>query len=300
MRNRLAKRIHEKAGEDKNLFLISGDAGLGVWEAFQKDYPERFLNPGVNEACDVGMAAGLALMGHKVVYYNIAPFVVMRPYEQVRNDVCYQELPVIFAGTGSGITYAPAGMTHYVVEDIALCKTLPNLNIFSPCDPVEMDAAFAYAYESKNPSYIRIPKNGEPELHKVPVNDITKPQVLRDGKDVLVAFHGSISDEVLKACDMLAERGISVCAVSNPLVSRVSDELLDMVRKFDRVFCAEEHYEYGGFGTMLADACNASEIHRKINKIAIKNEYIHKVGNRDFLRKYYQIDAESIAAKIGG
>jgi transketolase len=300
MRNRLAKRIYEKAGEDKNLFLISGDAGLGVWESFQKDFPERFLNPGVNEACDVGMAAGLALMGHKVIYYNIAPFVVMRPYEQVRNDVCYQELPVIFAGTGSGITYAPAGMTHYVVEDIALCKTLPNLSIFSPCDPVEMDAAFAYAYKSKNPSYIRIPKNGEPELHKVPIKDITKPQVLRDGKDVLVAFHGSISDEVLKACDTLAERGMSVCAVSNPMVSSVSDELLDMVRKFDHVFCAEEHYEYGGFGTILADACNVAEIHRKINKIAIKNEYIHKVGNRDFLRKHYQIDAESIAAKIGG
>lgn len=300
MRNRLAKRIYEKAHEDKNLFLISGDAGLGVWENYQKDFPDRFLNPGVNEACDVGMAAGLALMGHKVVYYNIAPFVVMRPYEQVRNDVCYQELPVIFAGTGSGITYAPAGMTHYVVEDIALCKTLPNLNIFSPCDPIEMDAAFAYAYESKNPSYIRIPKNGEPELHKAPVKDITKPQVLREGKDVLVIFHGSISDEVLKACDVLEQKGIGVCAVSNPCVSTISSDLIDMISLFPQVYCVEEHYEYGGLGTMIADACNNLGVLKKINKIAIKNEYIHKVGNRDFLRKHYHIDADSIVKKIGG
>lgn len=300
MRNRIAKRIYEKAGEDKSLFLISGDAGLGVWEPFQKDFPERFLNPGVNEACDVGMAAGLALMGHKVVYYNIAPFVVMRPYEQVRNDVCYQELPVIFAGTGSGITYAPAGMTHYVVEDIALCKTLPNLNIFSPCDPIEIDAAFEYAYASRNPSYIRIPKNGEPELHKSKINDITQPQVITEGSDALIIFHGSISDEVLKAADMLKEGGISVCCVSNPCVSTVSPALMDMISLFPKVFCVEEHFEYGGLGTILADTCNRMGVFKKITKIAIKNEYIHKVGNRDYLRRYYGIDAESIAKNIGG
>lgn len=72
----------------------------------------------------VGMAAGLALSGKKVIYYNIAPFSLMRPYEQVRNDICYQELPVIVVGIGSGLTYAPAGVTHYAVEDIAIALTI--------------------------------------------------------------------------------------------------------------------------------------------------------------------------------
>ncbi|TCK61659.1 transketolase family protein [Seleniivibrio woodruffii] len=300
MRNRIAKRIYEKAKEDKSLFLISGDAGLGVWEQYQKDFSDRFLNPGVNEACDVGMAAGLALCGHKVIYYNIAPFVVMRPYEQLRNDVCYQELPVIFVGTGSGITYAPAGMTHYVVEDIALCRTLPNLNIFSPCDPIEADAAFAYAYESRNPSYIRIPKNGEPEVHKAPIKDITQPHVLNEGSDVLLIFHGSISDDVLKACEELKDKGISACAVSHPCVSKISEEMLDMISMFPAVFCIEEHFEYGGLGTMLADSCNSFSVHKKIHKLGIKNQYIHTVGNRDFLRKHYGIDAGSIVSAVTG
>ncbi|MGE4267707.1 MAG: transketolase family protein [Deferribacterales bacterium] len=298
MRNRIAKRIYEKAKDDASLFLISGDAGLGVWEPFQKDFPDRFLNPGVNEACDVGMAAGLALCGHKVVYYNIAPFVVMRPYEQVRNDVCYQELPVIFVGTGSGITYAPAGMTHYVVEDIALCRTLPNMNIFSPCDPLEADAAFAYAYESRNPTYIRIPKNGEPELHKCPIKDITLPQVIAEGKDVLLIFHGSISDEVLTACVELDKKGISACAVSNPCVSTVSEAILDMISIFPAVFCIEEHFQIGGLGTILADSCNQFSIHKKIYKMGIRNHYIHTVGNRDFLRKHFGIDSQSIVTAV--
>jgi len=84
----------------------------------------------------------------------------MRPYEFVRNDICYQELPMILIGTGSGITYAPAGVTHYVVEDITLASTMPNLDIFSPADPIEAVECFKYAYESKKPSYIRIAKNG--------------------------------------------------------------------------------------------------------------------------------------------
>ena len=124
MRNSVANEIKKIAKIDESLFVIAGDAGLGVWDDFKDS--KQFINPGVNEQLDIGFGAGLSLMGHKVIYYNIAPFVIMRPYEFVRNDVCYQELPMILIGTGSGITYAPAGVTHYVVEDITLASTMPN------------------------------------------------------------------------------------------------------------------------------------------------------------------------------
>lgn len=120
MRNSVANEIKKIAQTDKRLFVISGDAGLGVWDDFKDS--EQFINTGVNEQLDIGFGAGMSLMGHKVIYYNIAPFVIMRPYEFIRNDICYQELPMILIGTGSGITYAPAGVTHYVVEDIALAS----------------------------------------------------------------------------------------------------------------------------------------------------------------------------------
>ena len=129
MRNSVANKIKELAKKDKKLFVIAGDAGLGVWDDFKDSV--QFINPGVNEQLDIGMAAGMAMEGYKVIYYNITPFVIMRPYELVRNDICYQELPVILIGTGSGLTYAPAGHTHYAVEDITLALSLPNLDIFS-------------------------------------------------------------------------------------------------------------------------------------------------------------------------
>ena len=285
MRNSVAKEIKKLAATDKSLFVIAGDAGLGVWDDFKTS--KQFINPGVNEQLDIGFGAGLSLMGHKVIYYNIAPFVIMRPYEFVRNDICYQELPMILIGTGSGITYAPAGVTHYVVEDITLASSMPNLDIFSPADPIEAIECFRYAYRSSRPSYIRIAKNGEDIIHTNEI-DITKPIVLNksNSKNILI-LHGSIVDEISKILDI-----VDINIVSVPMLT--SDfNWEEFLNDFKTVFTLEEHFINGGFGTMLRD-----KVDKKIYKFGLKNEYIHKIGDRDFLRKYYELDGTSIGKKI--
>ncbi len=285
MRNSVAKEIKEIAKIDESLFVIAGDAGLGVWDDFKDS--KQFINPGVNEQLDIGFGAGLSLMGHKVIYYNIAPFVLMRPYEFVRNDICYQELPMILIGTGSGITYAPAGVTHYVVEDITLASTMPNLDIFSPADPMEAVECFKYAYKSKRPSYIRIAKNGEDIIHNNKI-DITRPIFINksESKNILI-LHGSIADEVSKILNI-----VDINIISVPMLT--SDfKWEEFLNNFDTVFTYEEHFINGGFGTILRD-----KIEKKIYKFGLQNEYIHKIGNRDFLREYYKIDGKSIANKI--
>jgi len=285
MRNSVASRIKDIAKIDENLFVIAGDAGLGVWDDFKTS--KQFINPGVNEQLDIGFGAGLSIMGHKVIYYNIAPFVIMRPYEFVRNDICYQELPIILIGTGSGITYAPAGVTHYVVEDITLASTMPNLDIFSPADPVEAVKCFEYAYKSKNPSYIRIAKNGEDIIHKSDI-DITKPIFINknQSKNILI-IHGSIVDEVSKILEI-----IDINIVTVPMLTS-SFDWESFLENYENIFTLEEHFINGGFGTILRD-----KVDKKINKFGLPNEYIHKIGNRDFLREYYQIDGINIANKI--
>ena len=285
MRNSVASEIKKLANIDESLFVIAGDAGLGVWDDFKDS--KQFINPGVNEQLDIGFGAGLSLMGHKVIYYNIAPFVIMRPYEFVRNDICYQELPMILIGTGSGITYAPAGVTHYVVEDITLASTMPNLDIFSPADPIEAVECFKYAYKSKKPSYIRIAKNGEDKIHKTDI-DITKPIFINksDSQNILI-LHGSIVDEVSKILEK-----VDINIVTVPMLTSYFN-WEEFLNDFDKVFTLEEHFINGGFGTMLRD-----KVEKKIYKFGLKNEYIHKIGNRDFLRKYYEIDGENIGNKI--
>lgn len=219
MRNTIANEIIKKAQEDKNLFLIAGDAGLRVWDEYKVDFPNQYLNPGVNEQCDIGLAAGMALRGHKAIFYNIAPFVIMRPYEQVRNDICYQNLPVILIGTGSGLTYAPAGMTHYAIEDIALGLTMPNLDIFSPADPIEAEKCFEYAYKSSKPSYIRIPKAGETIIHKNKDINITQPIIIKEGKDGIVFIHSSIIDEINNLDELLQKDNINLTFATIPMIT---------------------------------------------------------------------------------
>ena len=287
MRNSVADAIYEYCTRDENGFLVAGDAGFGVWDSFQKDLPKQYINPGINEQASIGLASGMASSGHKVFYYNIIPFVLMRCYEQVRIDICYADLPVVLIGIGSGITYAPAGMTHYSLEDIALAKTLPNLDIFSPADPKEALAALEYAYTSCKPTYIRLARNGEAILHENSI-DITRPIFLHksDAKSILLV-HGSIADEVPSILEK-----VDINVVTVPMLTSDID-FKEFLSPYEHIYVLEEHFEYGGLATILRD-----KTERKIHGFGVKNEYIHSIGDRDYLRELYHIDGASVAKAI--
>jgi transketolase len=292
MRNSTARKVYEYCKSNGNGFLITGDAGFGVWDDFKRDLPSQYLNTGINEQATIGLAAGMALNGHKVFLYNIIPFVLYRCYEQVRNDICYQDLPIVIIGIGSGITYAPAGMSHYAVEDIALARTMPNLAIFSPSDPIQSRKAIEYATTANTPVYIRISKAGEPILFDEQI-DITKLNYLNKEGDVAILFHGSISDEVIAAAEVLEKEGIKIALISSAKLN-IDDfsEYETIFNRYKKVFVVEEHFENGGLGTILQAAGFAPV------KLAIKNHYLHEIGNAKFLRALYGIDSSGIAKKV--
>ena len=218
MRNTFINEVIEASKIRDDIFIITGDAGLGVFDSFKKDNPDRFLNLGVAEQNMISFAAGLAMNDYKVYIYNITPFLLYRCYEQVRNDICYQRLPIVLVGIGSGVTYAPAGITHYSVEDIGLAQTLPNLQVFSPADPAEANAAASYSLTSEGPVFVRLAKKGEPIINHNHKINIEMPQKIADGKDVALVFHGSISEEIIKAQKLLAAKGVSPLLISVPMV----------------------------------------------------------------------------------
>jgi len=162
---------------------------------------------------------------------------------------------------------------------------------FSLRDPIEAALCFEYAYNSDKPSYIRVPKAGEPKLHKSEKLDITKPLVLKDGSDVLVVSHSSIVEECIKVATVLEEKNISIKVVSMPMIT--TDKVDEILNFSGDIFVIEEHYEYGGLGTILSERSD-----KKIHKIGLPNEFVHTIGNRDYMRKYFGIDASSITTKI--
>ena len=139
---------------------------IKLFDSFKKKYPKRFHNCGVAEANMTGVASGLASTGLRPITYTITPFNTARCFEQIKLDICYPNLPVIIVGTGSGLSYASLGATHHSMEDISILRTLPNLQIVCPADVKEVRASLIEALKSNKPTYIRLGKKGEPEIHK--------------------------------------------------------------------------------------------------------------------------------------
>ena len=172
MRNTFADTLTDCAAAHKGIMLLTGDLGFSVLEKFRAAFPDRFLNMGISEANMIGAASGLALSGMKPYAYSIIPFATMRCYEQIRNDVCYQNADVKIVGVGSGLAYATLGPTHHAREDVAIMGSLPNMTVVCPGDPIEAELLTRESVHHQGPMYLRLGKG------KDPVVQASKPSLL--------------------------------------------------------------------------------------------------------------------------
>lgn len=299
MRNAFIKTLSELAKDDAGIYVVAGDAGFGVFETFRNTWPKRFINSGIAEANMIGYGAGMAMAGFNVFIYNIIPFLLYRCYEQVRNDICYQQLPVTLIGTGSGLTYAPGGMTHYSVEDLGICATLPNLTVISPIDPVETAAAVKYAAVSTGPVYIRLAKSGEPVLRQDGCSDITRPAVVRQGKDIAILSHGNIFLEAVTAAERLALEGIDLRLISVPFLNPLPvGQLIELIKDCTVVVILEEQFRSMGLARQMATVILQNDLKADLVTMALPDEFIHSIHDQAGMRKRYGIDCDSIVKTI--
>nr|WP_319394429.1 transketolase C-terminal domain-containing protein [uncultured Desulfobacter sp.] len=300
MRQRFVHTLLRAMDHRDDIMILSGDAGLGVFDGVQKERPDAFLNMGVAEQNMASFGAGMALTGFKVVLYNIAPFVLYRCYEQVRNSICYMELPIILVGTGCGLTYAPSGMTHYSVEDIGVARTIPGLTVLSPCDPMEAAAAAQYALAADHPVYVRIAKSGEPEYHESIPMDITKPMVLKPGNDAAIVVHGPVVEEALHAREILTGEGIRTRVISVPQVHPLNNELLaSVLRGVEAVVVVEEQFIGCGLGARMLMMAGQGMLPYTIRVLGIPDDgYIHDICNASTLRRHFKMDAAAVVKTV--
>ena len=192
MRAAFADEIETLAAEDNRIVLLSGDIGNRMFDTFKEKSPDNFYNCGVAEANMTGMAAGMALCGLRPVTYTITAFNTARVLEQIRLDVCFQNLPVIIVGVGGGLSYASLNATHHALEDIAFLRVLPNMTVICPGDAWEVRAALRAALQINGPVYIRMAKKNEPLVHSsMPDFSIGKGLIVREGTDICFLNSGS-------------------------------------------------------------------------------------------------------------
>jgi len=300
MRKAFIKKLTQLVNKNKDIYLLTGDLGFSIFDEFQKDFPDNYLNVGLSEANMIGMAAGLALAGKQVFVYSIIPFVTLRCLEQIRNDLCYQRLPVKIIGVGEGLSYGTAGATHHALEDIAVMSALPEMTIIAPGDPIEVECTVEKSLELKGPCFIRLGKSGEPTLHKKEfIFKIGKSIVLKNGEDITVISTGNMLETALKVYDILKKENINCKIVSMHTIKPIDREIIvKSANNMDVIVSIEEHSKIGGLGSHIAIVIFEERLNVKYLQIALPDKFIHTVGSQNYLKKLYGLTHEQIARKI--
>jgi transketolase len=301
MRNAFAEAITELGDIHPDMVMLAGDIGNRLFDKFKEKHPSRFYNCGVAEANMTGVASGMAFSGLHPITYTITPFNTLRCLEQIRLDICYPNLPVIVVGTGSGLCYAGLGATHHSMEDIAILRTLPNMHIVCPADPVEVRLAVKDALRLKRPTYIRLGKKGEPVIHKTdPDFQIGRGIVMRVGTDVAVLGVGNMLATALETAEQLQQQGISAKVISLHTVKPLDDTLLSQLFAEQKlVVVLEEHGLIGGAGSALLEWGNASRA--DLNKLVCvggPDRFLSACGDQEEARMLLGLTPEKISQQI--
>lgn len=301
MRNIFIKKLVEYAEKDPSIYLLTGDLGFSVLEPFRDTFPHRFVNAGIAEQNMIGMAAGLAMAGKKVFVYSIIPFITMRCFEQVRNNICYQNLSVKLIGVGGGLSYAADGLTHHALEDIALMNVLPNMTILSPGSKYETAELSAAFIEKAGPGYIRIANNEElvhyPEQCKAQLGKIL--EILPSSEALIVATSNAL-DLAYQVQQQLASQGYQLgLASAHTLKPFDVDYFIAKQDTLKAIFTIEEHSVIGGLGSIVASVTSQHLSHHITFKMfGINDFYFHEAGSRKDLLAKAKFTAETISQVI--
>ena len=273
MRNAFIEELVDAATVRDDIALVVGDLGYGVVEPFAKKFPERFFNAGVAEQNMMGLSAGLASEGFHVFVYSIANFPTFRCAEQIRNDVDYHNLPVTIVSVGGGLAYGNLGYSHHAIQDYALIRTMPNMLIAAPGDPMEVRGCMRYLLSNPQPSYLRLGKAGEKNIHE----DIPRP-LPGVWLPIIDNLEGHARSTILTtgatlpfAKELIKNNSnynhYALCTL--PLWGMSSKKMqIEMQSNWESVITVEDHLIDGGFGSWFLEAISIGN-KSMLNKIEI-------------------------------
>ena len=300
MRDAFTRALQRLAAEDKNLLLVTGDLGFGVLKPFWETYPDQFINAGIAEQAMTSLAAGLAREGKTVLTYSIGNFPTLRCLEQIRNDCAYHDANVKIVCVGGGFVYGSLGMSHHATEDMAILRALPQVTVFTPGDPAEVEAVVPVMVHTPGTCYLRLGRGGEPMLHTAPIENYRLGQglTLRTGTDIALLSAGGILTQTVSAAEKLAERGISAEVVSFPTLKPIDRELiLSLGRRFKHLITVEEHTIIGGLGGAVCETLAEEGCPCRVHRMGMPDVYSCIVGTQQYLRQRYGMDDEAVAVK---
>jgi transketolase len=287
LRTAFIETLIQLAKKDDTVFLITPDMGYSVLEKFRDEFPNQFLNSGIAEQNTISVAAGLASSGYTVFVYSIIPFVTMRCFEQVRLDLAYNNTNVKLVGIGAGLTYGSLGASHHAIEDIAIMRSIPNMTVLCPGDPIETRELVKRSYEKNGPVYIRLGKNGEANIHDANTRiEIGKSIEITQGTDFALITTSNTLELGKQWTDEWKNENLSVSLISMPSIKPFDNSKInELLSKQIPILTLEEHNVIGGLGSAVAEIIATSEKSVPFKRIGINDVFSHDVGSHNYQRK---------------
>lgn len=299
MRKQLCEALLVRAKNPQMLFL-TGDLGFMALEPLKEMMGKRFINAGVAEQNMMSVAAGLSQQQFEVWAYSIAPFCYARPFEQIRNDIAFHNLPVKLVGNGGGYGYGVMGPTHHAIEDYGVLLTLPNMAVYVPVFDEDVGDVVSHAGDRNCPVYIRIGRGEAPKNYSVP--PYAPWRQLTEGDGAVIIAVGPLAGTYIQASNKLPMHlRPNLWAVSELPLSHnpLPDLLLTQIQRARALIVAEEHVQRGGFASELV-------LHLAENRIGMPDFYhlyarahhFERYGSQQFLRAQSRLDAASLIALL--
>ena len=293
--------LPEIAGSQENVMVLTADLSLlSGLERFRETYPDRFIDVGIAEQNMIGIAAGLAKEGNCVFATTYATFLTMRSFEQIRNNLGVMRFNVKLVGSAAGVSMGTSGNCHHSIEDIALMRVIPNMQVIAPADALETIKVMEAVSRTKQPVYVRLTGSLNcPSVYKEDYRfEIGKGIVLNEGKDIAVIASGTLVGEALKACQLLKEQGFHPTVVNMHTIKPLDTELVEKLTKNHSViYTLEEHSVIGGLGGAVAESLAELGTAVKLVRLGFKDSYA-KLGSNEYLREQNGLDADGIVKSI--
>jgi transketolase len=294
--------LAEMSKEDQRIVGVTADLAKSTSIAFfEKECPERFVNVGIAEQNLMGVAAGLAKSGLIPFASTFATFASMRAAEQVRTDICYQNLPVKIIATHAGVSFGAAGTTHHCTEDLAIMRSFANMTVIVPADGIETANAVRACMNIDGPVYIRIGRGFEPPFHEIEDYgfEIGRAHTLLEGTDFTIITCGIGVLQSVEAARTLKEQdGLSIRVINMHTVKPIDrNAVLDAVADTRRILTVEEHSTIGGLGDAVGNVIAESGKGCAFSKLGFQDEY-SLVGYPEDLYAHYKLDADGITETV--
>ena len=287
--------LTETALADERIVVMTAE-NRALVRNMPKALGNRFIDTGITEQTMVGMAAGLALRGRIPVIHALAPFLTMRAYEFIRTDVGIAHLPVKLSGYIPGFLSDGNGPTHQSIEDVAIMRGIPGMEVYCPADEDDLVASLPAIWASDAPSYVRINHKKGTYLHSPFQRG--KAEVIAEGSDLTILVYGFLFENALAAKRLLEKEGLSVGLLNMRSLKPVDeDAILRAAQHSRKLVTVEDHLQTGGLHSIVAEVLLKHRMTADVLPLALKERWF-RPGMLNQVLDVEGFTPEKLAAQI--